>query len=123
MQRFIDDKWYYHLVQVFSKCIKTSNEKIYKKQGKIVAKLLSTEVTVISHIACTYVFAKKSFRSKVARRSSEVPPRLRDGRPKFRNAKAKQIKTGHQREKGKEEELQRSFANCLRRSTVSKRPL
>ena len=77
-----------------------SSDRIKQKQGKIVAKLLPTEA------------------------------RLRDGRPKFRNgvkkvfkAKRKKFVTtrkemkGKER-KGKEEELQRSFANCLRRLAV-----
>ena len=40
--------------------------------------ITANEVTVISHIACTYL-PKKAFEA-----------RLRDGRPKFRNAKTKQ---------------------------------
>ena len=46
------------------------------KQGKIVAKLLPTEVTVSYKPYCVYIFEKKAFEA-----------RLRDGRPKFRNAR------------------------------------
>ena len=57
------------------------------------SKVLPTEVTVISHIACTYL-PKKAFEA-----------RLRDGRPKFRNAakkvfKAKQNKATEERLRG-----------------------
>ena len=66
---------------------------MFVQQGKTVAKLLPTEA------------------------------RLRDVRPKFRNAKkvfkAKQNSSSPQEKKGKVEELQRSFANCLRRSAVN----
>ena len=77
---------------------------------------------------CVYIFAKKK----------AFEARLRDGRPKFRNAakKAKQNKATEERLRGatfvrssakkanplpeekKAKELQWSFANCLRRSAV-----
>ena len=55
--------------------LKPTCQELYQ-QGKIVAKLLPTEVTVCYKPYCVYIFAKKAFEAK-----------LRDGRPKFRNAK------------------------------------
>ena len=107
-----------------------------KKQGKIVAKLLLTEVTVCYKPYCVYVHickTKKAFEARLR----DGRPKFRqgcaiDGRPKFRNAKKfskqqKKFVTRRKERKGKErkgkvEELQRSFANCLRRSAVKKKP-
>ena len=49
-------------------------------------KVLPTEVTVISHIGCTYLQNwKQGLEARIG--SLALEARLRDGRPKFRNAK------------------------------------
>jgi len=89
---------------------------VWTKQGKIVAKLLPTEVTVSYQPYYVFLQNKATWLSEARLRdvcTCEVPQQK-----SLKSVYNLECLWAKQHQKRKEEELQRSFANCLRRSAV-----